>query len=618
MNDYYSLLGVRRDASNSEITMVYRRILKEKFQEAGYSFLFSNITQAYRTLSNSEKRKDYDLLLQRVVGKYILQNPNNPTPADKKYQSGLNAMDQKNFQSAVDFFTQAIKADPEKSHFYSQLGMALGMFNGRLAEAERYCKKAIELEPDNPELCYNLGFLYQRHNLVDAAQQAFLQAQEAEQRRWENVFKQSAAAIELGWKEDLPMGEPESLEAETVPIMEETSDEAAEGIGEKTSLLESETEILPIIDEPAADIEEELKEPVPEYTGNEEIVEDRADSGKQAEVKSDEPEETDLIDDFAEPIILNDSPSESISQNEEEEDLISEFPATTVLPYKISIEERYEPEIDAGGQRAEASGDQVIMAEIIEGDDENVVSEETGQTPVVQESPEVAAENRSIVANPQDTEMTPNPADESDREVSPAPEPVEMVMTQEETAKTDIMADAVSSVIVKPEEDDILKDLASLEAELAEVEASSGIGSGDNGLLMEMKTQQEMVNYPSNDIAGADKPWLSSENNPVQESSSLDDLEDEALNLLRELGLSPSSHDPAESEDMPAADNAAEEQPSENSDQSQDESSVAGEAEGEHEDLEELEKLEEMERKMAEELERLKQQREKLKKKAKK
>ncbi len=64
-NDYYGILGVRRDADGDEIKKAYRRLARElhpdvnpdpKTQER-----FKEITQAYQVLSDPEKRQMYDL-----------------------------------------------------------------------------------------------------------------------------------------------------------------------------------------------------------------------------------------------------------------------------------------------------------------------------------------------------------------------------------------------------------------------------------------------------------------------------------------------------------------------------------------------------------------------------
>ncbi len=542
MNDYYSLLEVRREANPSEISVAYRRILKDKFQKSGYNDQVSDVTKAYRVLSNPDKRKEYDLLLQKVAGKYILQNPKNPTPADKKYLAGINAMDRKNFQVAVDYFKQSIKLDPEKTHFYSHLGLALGMFTGKLAEAERYCKKAIELEADNPELCYNLGFLYQRHNLVEAAQQAFLQAQEAEQKRWDIFFKKDNSPIEALW-----FGE-----------------KAEEGIAESKTAEESEIKEIPV-----------------------------------------QPEE------------------QQTPPSDEKENIIQKEEHIELTKRKIAGQKK--------DQEAGMFSDQIVMAEIIDGDSDKTLDEipslsmKPADKPVLKSAETASAARKDeLEAQPPgksiDTEkdsLSKIGQDEMELMASDAktqtsgeqqsPPFVESISNQEE----------VLLLTKEHSEADALEDLIPEDTDFSAEESSSGISTGDERLLMEISPQQKTVSTESFgpaylETADEAKPWLDG-GKTQRENQTLEELENEALDLLRELGLTPS--DQIYSVDNPEADlptaelkemetDGEEKHKRNDSVQEQDENSIA-----------ELKRLEEMENKMAEDLMRLKKEREKLKKK---
>ena len=60
--DYYKVLGVVPTASDKEITRAYRKLAKEHHPDAnpGSEERFKEIQQAYDTLSDEEKRKQYD------------------------------------------------------------------------------------------------------------------------------------------------------------------------------------------------------------------------------------------------------------------------------------------------------------------------------------------------------------------------------------------------------------------------------------------------------------------------------------------------------------------------------------------------------------------------------
>jgi molecular chaperone DnaJ len=64
-NDYYAVLGVRRDASAEEIKKAYRRLARELHPDVNpdpqTQERFKEITQAYEVLSDAEKRQMYDM-----------------------------------------------------------------------------------------------------------------------------------------------------------------------------------------------------------------------------------------------------------------------------------------------------------------------------------------------------------------------------------------------------------------------------------------------------------------------------------------------------------------------------------------------------------------------------
>ena len=61
---YYDILGVKRDATQDEIRKAFRKLAAKYHPDAGGDEKkFKEISEAYTTLSDEKKRKEYDQLL---------------------------------------------------------------------------------------------------------------------------------------------------------------------------------------------------------------------------------------------------------------------------------------------------------------------------------------------------------------------------------------------------------------------------------------------------------------------------------------------------------------------------------------------------------------------------
>src|SRR4051794_16163198 len=65
MNDFYAVLGVRPEASDAEIRRAYRRLARRHHPginpgDGAAEALFQQISQAYETLTDPERRRQYD------------------------------------------------------------------------------------------------------------------------------------------------------------------------------------------------------------------------------------------------------------------------------------------------------------------------------------------------------------------------------------------------------------------------------------------------------------------------------------------------------------------------------------------------------------------------------
>jgi len=77
------------------------------------------------------------------------------------YEQGLKALDQKQYQSAVDDFLKAIEAEPKDYTAHFNLALAYSLL-GNNAEATNEYKKVLELKPELYEANLNLGIIFVR------------------------------------------------------------------------------------------------------------------------------------------------------------------------------------------------------------------------------------------------------------------------------------------------------------------------------------------------------------------------------------------------------------------------------------------------------------------------
>ena len=108
--DYYSILGVARNASSEQIKKAYRKLAMTHHPDRGGDHTqFANINSAYDTLSNSDKRNAYDHPQQaNPFGRQQQgQNPFAGTPFEHHFQHGFGQQQQRQTPRNRDINVQA-------------------------------------------------------------------------------------------------------------------------------------------------------------------------------------------------------------------------------------------------------------------------------------------------------------------------------------------------------------------------------------------------------------------------------------------------------------------------------------------------------------------------------
>lgn len=145
-SDYYSILGVPRDASFDDIKKAYKKMALElhpdRNKNADATDRFKKATEAYKILSDVQKKRAYDSIRGNPV--YNRQNFNPFRGSDM-------------FSDALDDLMSNLRRDKENFHFDD-----IQEVNGKdielkleisLKEAVFGCQKVIESVPDSRAVC---------------------------------------------------------------------------------------------------------------------------------------------------------------------------------------------------------------------------------------------------------------------------------------------------------------------------------------------------------------------------------------------------------------------------------------------------------------------------------
>jgi DnaJ-class molecular chaperone len=192
-NDYYALLGVGRQASESEIRERFRVLAREahpdrapREQKAEAEAKFQELTAAVNVLCNSERRQAYDrdqlmasssgVSTDAVLQDYMEQG-------NAAFRSGA-------FAEAAGNFALAAQREPKDPRAHHHLGVASARA-GDLHAAVKALEVAVALDPHNVTLLKDAGKVFRQAGLLSKAEKAFQEAV-----RWNPAEVDARRAIE--------------------------------------------------------------------------------------------------------------------------------------------------------------------------------------------------------------------------------------------------------------------------------------------------------------------------------------------------------------------------------------------------------------------------------------
>lgn len=176
--DYYTLLGVSREATEAEIRERFRSLAREAHPDRAPAWRrseaeakFQELAQAVNVLTHPESRKVYDFecSIKAATG----------APADSVAQDylaqGIAAYKEKRYAEAAGNFGLAARRDPKDVRTHHYLGLAAAR-SGDVRTAVRALEAALVIEPQNARLLVDAGAVFRQAGLLYKAEKAYQEA----------------------------------------------------------------------------------------------------------------------------------------------------------------------------------------------------------------------------------------------------------------------------------------------------------------------------------------------------------------------------------------------------------------------------------------------------------
>ncbi|MDG2335843.1 MAG: DnaJ domain-containing protein [Myxococcota bacterium] len=188
-SDHYEVIGVCADARNATIKKAYIKAAKRYHPDTlarlglqdlrdEASRVFSRIADAFETLSNPARRKDYDAEQQ---GDFSTAQAQSLSQAETAYRKGEILLRMGDFAAALPYLDSAVEIWPNEGAYQSGLGWALYKKTPSDPESARTClERGIELTPQDAVGHFRLGIVLRALGDANAAQASLERAKQLE------------------------------------------------------------------------------------------------------------------------------------------------------------------------------------------------------------------------------------------------------------------------------------------------------------------------------------------------------------------------------------------------------------------------------------------------------
>jgi len=177
--DYYTLLGVSRDASASEIRERFRELARlahpdraPRDRKADAEAKFQGLTEAVNVLTNPERRKAYDFDRKVAAGAPPVEGD---AVAHNYLTLGMASYKEKKYADAAGNFALAVHRNPQDPKAQHYLALASAR-SGDTRTAIKALEAAIALEPHNISLLKDAGTIFRQAGLFVRAERAYQEA----------------------------------------------------------------------------------------------------------------------------------------------------------------------------------------------------------------------------------------------------------------------------------------------------------------------------------------------------------------------------------------------------------------------------------------------------------
>jgi tetratricopeptide (TPR) repeat protein len=128
--------------------------------------MFSQMTEAYNTLTDSPARAEYDRQLQELGGAPRPPDADLPTQARESYLRARKHLESDELFDALTLLETAVKLDPSKPDYWIYLGLVQTRNPRWRKRAEASLQRAIQLNPSSVAAYQYLARLYKSGGLT--------------------------------------------------------------------------------------------------------------------------------------------------------------------------------------------------------------------------------------------------------------------------------------------------------------------------------------------------------------------------------------------------------------------------------------------------------------------